>query len=49
MSINTEEAYRTSKLLGQKRKSSCHIITNALNIQKNETILKAAKENGYET
>jgi hypothetical protein len=44
MTINVQEAYRTSNQLEKKRKSSCHIIIKTLQVQKKERILKPVKE-----
>jgi hypothetical protein len=45
--IKIKEAY--GNRLGQKRKSSCHIIIRTLNVQNKERIVKAAREKGQVT
>jgi hypothetical protein len=44
MAINVQEAYRKPNILGQKRKSSHHIIIKTLNEQNKERILKAVRK-----
>jgi hypothetical protein len=45
MAINVQGAHRTLNKLGQKRKSSHHII-KTLNVQNKERILKSIREKG---
>jgi hypothetical protein len=44
MPINTQEAYRTPKRLGQKINSYCHLIVKTTNAQNKERILKTVRE-----
>ena len=44
-----KEAYRNTKILDQKRNSSCHIIVKTPNAQKKERLLKAIREKDQET
>jgi hypothetical protein len=45
MAVREQEVYRTSNRLNQKRKSSQQIIIKTLNLQNEESILKATREN----
>jgi hypothetical protein len=49
MPIHIQETHRTSSRVGQKGKSSCHIIIKTLSTQNKERILKAAREKGQVT
>jgi hypothetical protein len=49
MSMNMQEAYRTTNSLYQKRNSSLHIIIKIPNKQNKERILKAVREKGQVT
>jgi hypothetical protein len=44
MPMNTQEAYRTSNCLDQKRNSSYHIIIKIPNSQNKERLLKTVRE-----
>lgn len=44
MSINEQEAYRTTNTLDQKRKFPCHFTIKTRNIEDTERILKAIRE-----
>jgi hypothetical protein len=46
MAINIQETYRKPNRLGQKTKSSYHIMIKTLNVQKRKRILKAARKGG---
>jgi hypothetical protein len=49
MSMNIQEAYRTTNSLDQKRSSSCHIIIKTPNAQNKKRILKAVRKKGQVT
>ena len=49
MAINIQETYRKPNRLGQKTKSSYHIMIKTLNVQKRKRILKAARKGGWVT
>ena len=49
MTMNIQEAYRTSNRLDQKRNSSQHIVIRTTNTLNKDRILKAVRENGQVT